>query len=97
MKINRDDLCSKTVSWIIVNHNKMNERFNPLKGMRVKTCDEILWEYSSCNDLGIPYFKKVVNGKTQKTEYTVVDFKREWAEKELNNLIENRAIYKEVI
>jgi hypothetical protein len=64
-------------------HNEMNERFAPLKGYRVETSDGQFWEYSSCNDLGVPYFKKVVNGKAQKTEYFLCEYRRDWAEEEL--------------
>jgi len=41
------------------------------------------YEFISCNDLGVPYFSKVIRGKVQKTKFTLHGCDREWALKKL--------------
>jgi len=74
---------NKSIQRLIEKHDEMNRKFSPLKGKRFATLDGTVWEYSSCNDIAIGYFKKVVNGKVQKTEFTVSGFDREWLEGKL--------------
>lgn len=60
-----------------------NEKFSPLIGKKYKTPDGLEWQVEAFTDQGHPFFVKVVNGKVQKKQYTVAQFSREWAEREL--------------
>ena len=54
------------------------------------------YEFISCNDLGVPYFSKVIRGKVQKTKFTLHGCDREWAAKKLEeklNEASTRALY----
>ena len=66
-----------------IRHNKMNERYSPVKGAKV-FFDGIEWEFTQTNHLGVPYFVKVKNNKTQKTQYVLSGYDKEWLDNQLS-------------
>ena len=52
-------------------------------GKRIKGLDGREWEFVGNNDIGVPYFSKVVTGKVQKKQFTVAGFEKPWAENEI--------------
>jgi len=46
------------------------ELYKPIFGKRFELFGAV-FEVSSCNDCGEPYFRKVIKGKTQKREFYV--------------------------
>lgn len=56
----------------------VNKRYAPLVGTRVEAGGKT-WEYASSNDLGVPYFRKVVRGKAQKRLHTIASHDTAWA------------------
>jgi len=63
-------------------HEEMNRRYAPLLGIRIKIPDGI-FEYVGCNDLGYPYFSKVVKGRLGKKQFTILGLGRVWLDKML--------------
>jgi len=67
---------------ILENQRKMDRKFKRLRGLRIATPDGQVWEFVRTNDVGYPYFVKIVRGKKQKTEYTVAGYSRKWLERQ---------------
>jgi len=78
-KLKEEDLVKKVADAT----KKMNTKYKKLVGTRVKTPDKQEWEFVETNDLGVPYFVKVVGGKPQKKQFTVAMFGRDWLDSEL--------------
>lgn len=62
--------------------DQWKEKYKNLFGKRIKS-DNIIFEFVSCNDLGVPYFAKVTGNKTGKKLYTVLGYDQSWAMKQL--------------
>ena len=77
---------NRGIQRLIERHDELNRKFAPLRGQRFTALDGTVWEYSSCNDISIGYFKRVVDGKTQKAEFTVSGFDRDWLEEKLGEV-----------
>ena len=72
---------------ILERQKKMDKKYAPLKGMRVKTPDGQEWEFQQTNDLGIPYFSIVKKNIVQKKQFTIAHlYSKEWADKTLFEL-----------
>ncbi len=48
-------------------------------GERATDCNGTRWECVATNDLAVPYWSKVVRGKSQKRQYTIAQFSRNYA------------------
>lgn len=64
------------------NQEAATQKYSPVFGTKVKSISET-FELVAVNDLGIPYFSKVVKGKTQKKQYTLSLFHKNWLDKQL--------------
>jgi hypothetical protein len=62
---------------------KVNKKYKKLVGTRAKTPSGQEWEFVETNDMGVPYFVKVVNGKPQKKQFTVAIFGNKWLDQQL--------------
>ena len=62
---------------------RMDKKYGPLVGKRVKDFTGQEWQFKTTNDLGIPYFSKVKNGKAQEKEFVVAEFDKEWLDEHL--------------
>lgn len=63
----------------------MRKRYEVLFGTRITLgkYDPKTYELMDVNDLGIPYWAKVVRKKTQKTLFTLALYSKKWLDKEL--------------
>jgi hypothetical protein len=68
------------------NTEDMNKKYSKLKGMRIKDFTDQVWEFVETNDLGIPYFVKVINGKPQKKQFTLSHKGKDWLDNQLKNV-----------
>jgi len=61
----------------------MREKYKSLMGTQIVR-DNATWKLIDVNDLGVPYFVKVVKNISRKTKYTLTDMDKNW----LDNLLE---------
>lgn len=63
----------------------MRKRYDALFGTRITLgrLIPITYELMDVNDLGIPYWAKVVRNKTQKTLFTLAMYSKDWLDREL--------------
>lgn len=63
----------------------MRKRYEVLFGTRITIgiYKPTVYELMDVNDLGIPYWAKVVRNKTQKTLFTLGMYSKKWLDKEL--------------
>ncbi len=81
--IEKKPISNDIYTRVLERQKKMDKKYVSLKGMKVKTLDGQKWEFQKTNDLGIPYFSKVKNNVTQKKQFTLAKYDKEWADKTL--------------
>ena len=74
----RYDKVSDPYFHILQQHEEMNKKYAPLLGTRVKTPDGTIWAYIGCNDIGHPYFSKVVGNRLEKKQFTLSLVNKKW-------------------
>ena len=70
---------------IVARRDKMRKHYQVLFGVRITlgTLNPITYELVDVNDVGIPYWAKVVRGKRQKSLVTMGNYSRDWLDEEL--------------
>ena len=59
-------------------------KYAPIIGIRVRSGRDV-FALVSCNDLGVPYFSKVVHGRVQVKQYVLPLQNKAWALSRLGN------------
>ncbi len=77
---------SDTYTKILNRQKEMDKKYAPLKGMKIKTVDGQEWEFQKTNDIGVPYFSMVKGKTTQKKQFTLAQYGKEWANEILSKL-----------
>lgn len=57
--------------------DQVNARIKEVIGKRIVLGGDT-WEFVGANDIYYPYFAKVVNNKSQKKQFTISGFDRDW-------------------
>jgi hypothetical protein len=68
-KAGEKESAEKEEKRVFPQKNDISETF----GMRYTDSEGTVWEIVAQNDLGVPYFSKVVKGKVQKKQFTIAD------------------------
>ena len=67
---------------IIKTQEAATKKYSPVFGTRVRI-PEGEFELTDVNNLGIPYFSKVVRNKVQKKQYTLSLYHKDWLDEQL--------------